>query len=74
MVKALVSCCAKWRSLGVIVGVLFVALMSKVALAQTSTVNLDDVSLDTASVLALAAIVLAAIGAIWGIKKLIKLA
>lgn len=45
-----------------------------VVMAQTSTVNLDDVSLDTASVLALAAIILAAIGAIWGIKKLIKLA
>lgn len=40
----------------------------------TGTVDLTDVSLDTASVLALAAIVLTAIGAIWGIKKLIKLA
>lgn len=36
----------------------------------TSTVDLTGVSLDTASVLSLAAIVLAAIGAIWGIKKL----
>lgn len=42
--------------------------------AQTSTVDLTDVELDTASVLALAAVVLTAIGAIWGIKKLIKLA
>lgn len=40
----------------------------------TSTVDLSNVTLDTASVLALAAIVLTAIGAIWGIKKLIKLA
>ena len=40
----------------------------------TGTVDLSDVTLDTASVLALAAIVLTAIGAIWGIKKLIKLA
>lgn len=40
----------------------------------TGTVDLTDVTLDTASVLALAAIVLTAIGAIWGIKKLIKLA
>lgn len=40
----------------------------------TGTVNLDNVTLDTASVLNLAAIILAAIGAIWGIKKLIKLA
>lgn len=48
---------------------------SKYAMAQgTSTVDLTGVNLDTASVLALAAIVLTAIGAIWGIKKLIKLA
>jgi hypothetical protein len=40
----------------------------------TGTVDLTGVSLDTTSVLSLAAIILAAIGAIWGIKKLIKLA
>jgi len=40
----------------------------------TGTVDLTGVSVDTASVLELAAIILVAIGAIWGIKKLIKLA
>lgn len=40
---------------------------SGVAMAQgTSTVDLTDVTLDTTSVLALAAIILTAIGAIWG--------
>lgn len=53
---------------------LFMAAAGYVQAQGTSTVVLDDVSLDTASVLALAAIVLTAIGAIWGIKKLIKLA
>lgn len=42
--------------------------------AGTGTVDLQGVSVDTASVLELAAIILVAIGAIWGIKKLIKLA
>lgn len=46
------------------------------AFAQTGTgtVDLSGVSVDTASVLELAAIILVAIGAIWGVKKLIKLA
>lgn len=42
--------------------------------AGSGTVDLAGVSVDTASVLELAAIILVAIGAIWGIKKLIKLA
>lgn len=39
-----------------------------------AAVDLGGVVLDTASVLSLATIILTAIGAIWGIKKLIKLA
>ena len=63
------------RILSFIVFLLCMSLVNVVVMAQgTSTVNLDDVTLDTASVLALASIVLTAIGAIWGIKKLIKLA
>lgn len=44
------------------------------AYAGTDTVSFEGVALDTASVLSLATIILTAIGAIWGIKKLIKLA
>ena len=40
----------------------------------TGTVSLTGVEFDTVSVLELAALILVAIGAIWGIKKLIKLA
>lgn len=57
-----------------VVTAMLVGAASSVSYAGTGTVDLAGVSVDTASVLELAAIILVAIGAIWGIKKLIKLA
>ena len=60
--------------------VLYLALMFVVlswlgkSCYATGTVSLTNVTFDTTSILELAGLILVAIGAIWGIKKLIKLA
>ncbi|MDE2216559.1 MAG: hypothetical protein KGJ87_05265 [Planctomycetota bacterium] len=49
------------------------AVGAMVTNAHAAGVDLTGVTLDTTSVLALAGIVMVAIGSIWGIKKLVKL-
>lgn len=53
-----------------VVGVVIAAVTNAHA---AGGVDLTGVTLDTTSVLALAGIVMVAIGSIWGIKKLVKL-
>lgn len=62
------------RGLSLLVACFAILVVVSGSAFATGTVDLTGITLDTGSVLQLAGIVLVAIGAIWGIKKLVKLA
>lgn len=57
----------------VIGGLVYLGFKTNEVYAQTTGMDFTNVTISTADIFTFAGIVLAAIGAIWGIRKLIKL-